>query len=88
MNEANRVLTLQELKDLPDGTIVWTETIPKHIQVVPSAHRVKLGPLLKRCDTGEYYDMSNTSRYGKWWRAWLREPTPEESLAVEWGGNR
>ena len=90
MNEANRVLTWAELRELPNETEVWIE---EHEGAFynSAVHKKRGCNLMNVTFPLRYYSLNDYSdRYCKdqtyGWRAWLREPTPEESSAVAWEG--
>lgn len=78
----NRVLTLEELKELPE--IVWIEQHSGEIEPqIPYAIENNMycrGMSIEFTDG--YSEMFN--RYQHTWRCWLHKPTDEERAAVTW----
>lgn len=74
--DRQRPLTLDQLKRLPDGMLVWKEEKCANLSSFHQAY----GTLLALVYDGE----GKKRRYGKIARAWRRIPTEEELAAAEW----
>lgn len=91
----NVPLSIEELRELPDGKIVYIETAPR-----PGERRGSVLPVFAvktesesvesvafyEAAPDEYFEGS-TAEYNKWrtgWRIWGREPTDEETDAAPW----
>ena len=99
MNEANRVLTLDELNKMTVGSKVWVEVHDEEPGTGYGNDQYEIGDednlicviepyitpdfsITDDSEDGKAYNKND--HYG--WRAWLREPTTEESAAVAWEG--
>lgn len=86
--QANRVLTLAEVRALPEGAKVWVEH-PINAIFVDGAHQVKkweyIGPVLEDCN-GYFWNPAYVTDFGRRYRVWLlpRKPTADELRANPW----
>lgn len=82
--EPNRMLTLEEIKEL---RAVWVEDISRGIApaiVFPNDTK-KYSCVVADYDASDDNVWFDNAEYGKHWRCWLRKPTKEEMEAVTWG---
>ena len=86
-----RVLTLEEIKLLPDESDVFLEEIDCIVVAATiSRQGEKWGA---RTDSTFFYGIESTSYesdeyynddYGRWWRLWTSRPTEEQRKVVAW----
>ncbi len=89
-----RVMTLEEIKSLPDETDVWLEESECIVVAVTISKQGENWGIVKENTTffygiegnsyndgGDYEDAD----YGKYWRCWTSRPTPEQRKEVPWG---
>lgn len=84
--EPNRVLTLDEIKEL---RAVWVEDISRGIApaiVFPNDTK-NYSCVIADYDAPDDNVWFDNAEYGKHWRCWLRKPTQEEMEAVPWEGD-
>ena len=92
-----RVLTLEEIKSLPDETDVWLEEIECIVVAVTISKQGEKWGIVKESltffygiegnsynDGGDYEDAD----YGKYWRCWTSRPTPEQMRDTKWEGEK
>ena len=90
-----RVMTLEEVKALPDESDVWLEEFCSIVVAVTVSHQTDIYKVLKRYNqnatyfygieradynSGEYMDAD----YGKEWRCWTSRPTYAQREKVKW----
>lgn len=90
-----RVMTLEEVKALPDESDVWLEEFCCIVVAATVSHQRDIYKVLKRYNqnatyfygiehadynSGEYMDAD----YGTEWRCWTSRPTEEQREAVKW----
>lgn len=82
--EPNRVLTLDEIKEL---RAVWVEDISRGIApaIVFPTDSKNYSCVVADYDASDDNVWFDNAEYGKHWRCWLRKPTQEEREAVPWG---
>lgn len=87
-----RVMTLEEIKLLPDESDVFLEEVDCIVVAATISRQCeKWGA---RTDVTFFYGIESTSYesdeyynedYGRWWRCWTARPTDEQRKAVKWG---
>lgn len=85
--ESNRVLTLDEIKEL---RAVWVEDISRGIApaiVFPNDTK-KYSCVVADYDESDDNVWVDNAEYGKHWRCWLRKPTQEERAGTPWEGGQ
>ena len=90
-----RVMTLEEVKALPDESDVWLEEFCSIVVATTISHQPTIYKVLKRFNpdatyfygiehadynSGEYMDAD----YGTEWRCWTSRPTDEQREATPW----
>ena len=86
----NRALTLEELKAHcakgRDAEPLWVEYGTVRDMALWVLANTPCGMDEKDIPSLAYWlkDEELVSEYGKFWRCWLRKPTPEQKAAVEW----
>lgn len=81
--EPNRMLTLEEIKEL---RAVWVEDISRGIApaiVFPNDTK-KYSCVVADYDASDDNVWFDNAEYGKHWRCWLRKPTQKKMEAVPW----
>lgn len=76
IQKMQKPMTLEELKALPAGVIVWTERMNAGFTTLNQAY----GFIVALVYGGD----RKKKKYGKDIRAWRRLPTEEELAAAEW----
>lgn len=81
--EPNRVLTLDEIKEL---RAVWVEDISHGIApaIVFPTDSKNYSCVVADYDASDDNVWFDNAEYGKHWRCWLRKPTQEERETVPW----
>lgn len=83
-----RVLTLDELKKAPSGSVLWTEWKPIESSVYPVeflsiySHTFPDGVTDKVIEFA--HGMDYEDMYGKQFRLWTAKPTEEQRKTVKW----
>ena len=102
--EQNRVLTLEEVREIAigndgytDGDACWLEQKAWHGGEWASIHDRRVyeysdGETRETFDWlvigSENFDSIEASEYGKTWRCWLRHPTKQEMAETPWEGEK
>ena len=79
---APRVLTLDEIRTLPEGTDVWVEERDGSIRVDTSCVTIDE----RWFET--YLHSFLLADYGTAWRPWTARPTGEQRMAMPWQGGK
>ena len=90
-DEPPRLLTLQEIIDLPYGTKVWVEYDQDMCEELFGTSSPDMGMTRERTDKGEviqnandYWPLDNEWSFGVSHRVWTDRPTKSESNAIPW----
>ena len=98
--EPNRVLTLEEVREIAigngsytDGDVCWLEQKKWHGGEWASINSRRVYEYFSNEETfdwlvigSEDFDAISASEYGKTWRCWLRHPTKPEMTETPWEG--
>lgn len=83
----NRLLTYQEVMDLPIGTKVWVEYNPNRKRLWDDEPMIReekdgVGPVLD--NSSGYWELNEKADFGYKYRVWQKTCTEQESKAISW----
>lgn len=87
-NERARLLTADEIRQLPWTSIVWIEyydaEIKKSTSLLPSMKCLDGRLVCEDCCEFYGFEMDMKPCGDGWWRFWSAKPTPEQREEVPW----